>query len=190
MNRLGLKKNRKRVLSIVLAVTVLVAGCSVFWFVVMPNVDYWLDPNYRYQQFSDGWVTINHADNSTINGACMSINCKNNGVLPATFDVTIAFSGATFSTDTPQPYEQINGSAAKFTFTLNGFEQKSHNVYFTIANSSRLTASLSLQTNQILFKMMDVHGNTIPWQNVPCLVSYRELTYYNSSGNLVAAVIC
>jgi hypothetical protein len=119
-----LKKNRRMVLSAVLAAVIVAAGVGAFWFIVMPDVDYWLSTSCRYQQVSGIWITQNYADNSTINGTYIPLNRKNNGIIPATFQITIDFKGADFTTDTSQSYAQVTDSAAKYTFTLGSFEEK------------------------------------------------------------------
>jgi hypothetical protein len=149
------KRRRTALFSVVIISVVVVAGSSVFWLIVTPDVDFWLDPNLTYQKVAGNWVTINSENSISLNGSFMSVNCRNSGALTANFEITIVFSGASFSTDTPMPYQQINSTAAKFAFTLIGYQQKNANVYFTITNSTRFIISISLQTSQSLFRILN-----------------------------------
>ena len=160
-------------------------GSGIFYLFVLPSVDYWLDTNYYYQKVDDQWVTRNFQNNNTLNETLLPINCKNHGAMLATFEITVAFNGASFSSDTSMPYQQINSTAAKFAFTLNGGQEKNANVYFTLTNTTRFTVTLSLEINQSLLRVMDAQKN--PW--LPWIRSYRELHYSGSDNKLVAAVI-
>ncbi|HLN89970.1 MAG TPA: hypothetical protein VK253_07880 [Candidatus Binatia bacterium] len=164
-----------------------IGGSGIFWLFIMPDVDYWLDTNYYYyQKVYDQWVTRNFQNKHTILDTLLPINCKNNGAMPATFEITITFNGASFSIETSMPYHQINSTAAKFAFTLNSYQEKNTNVYFTLTNTTQFTVTLSLVTNQGLLRVMDAQKSPgLPW-----IRSYRELHYYSGSDNkLVAAVI-
>lgn len=117
---------RRRVALLVSAIILIaaVAGSSMFWLFIMPDVDYWVYTDYKYQKVADNWVTVNLENNASVNGCFIPVGCKNSGFMPATFEVTVTFNGGSFSTDTPMPYQQINGSAAKFAFTLGGHQEK------------------------------------------------------------------
>lgn len=185
MVRIGVKRRRAALLAAVFISIIAFGGSGIFWLFIMPNVDFWLNTNYYYQKVDDQWVTRNIQNKHTLNDTLLPINCKNNGAMPATFEITITFNGASFSSDTPLPYQQISSTAAKFAFTLNGGQEKNTNVYFTLTNVTRFTVTLSLETNQGLLRVMDEQKN--PW--LPWIRSYRDL-YYSGSGNkLVAAVI-
>jgi hypothetical protein len=186
MVRIGVKRRRAALLAAVFISIIAIGGSGIFWLFIMPDVDYWLDTSYYYQKVDDQWVTRNLHSKYTVLDTLLPINCKNNGAMPATFEITIAFKGASFSSDTPLPYQQINSTAAKFAFTLNSYQEKNTNVYFTLTNSTDFTVTLSLETNQGLLRVMDAQKSPgIPWDR-----SYRELHYYLGSDNkLVAAVI-
>jgi hypothetical protein len=187
MNRirtLTSSKRRKVLFSIALIAIVTLAGSGVFWFFMMPDVDLWLDPNCSYQKVAGDWVTVNFQNNNTSNGTFAPINCKNNGALTATFEIIVVFSGASFSTDTPLPYEQINSTAAKFAFTLGGYQEKNVPVYFTITNGTRFIISHTLDTNQSLLRVMNAQKSITPWDR-----SYRELWYSFYGDKFEAAVI-
>ncbi len=154
-----------------------VAGSSIFWLFVMPDVDFWIVPNYEYQKVADNWVTTNYANNASASGCFIPIGCKNSGFMPATFVITAIFCGASFSTDTPMPYQQVSDTAAKFSFTLGGYQEKNVTVHFTITNSTRFNISLSLQTSQGLFRIADAQRGQ-PWD-----VSYRQLYFYAGVSN-------
>ena len=177
--------SRKVLLAAVFISIIAIGGSGIFWLFIMPDVDYWLDTNYYYQKVDDQWVTRNFQNKHTVLDTLLPINCKNHGAMPATFEITITFNGASFSSDTPMPYQQINSTAAKFAFTLNSYQEKNTNVYFTLTNTTRFTVTLSLETNQGLLRVMDAQKN--PW--LPWIRSYRELHYSGSDNKLVAAVI-
>ena len=185
MVRIGVKRRRAALLAVVFISIIVIGGSGIFWLFIMPDVDFWLDTNYYYQKVADKWVTSNFQTNKTLNDTLLPINCKNNGAMPATFEITITFNGASFSSNTPMPYQQINSTATKFAFTLNGYQEKNTNVYFTLTNTTRFTVTLSLETNQGLLRVMDAQKN--PW--LPWIRSYRELHYSGAGNKLVAAVI-
>ena len=148
-------------------------------------MDYWLDTNYYYQKVDDKWVTRNFHSRYTALYTLLPINCKNHGAMPASFEITISFNGASISSDTPLPYQLINSTAAKFAFTLNSYQEKNTNVFFTLTNTTDFSVTLSLETNQTLLRVVDAQKSSIPWDR-----SYRELHYFSGSDNkLVAAVI-
>jgi hypothetical protein len=178
--------SRKVLLAVVFISIIAIGGSGIFWLFIMPDVDFWLDTNYYYQKVADKWVTANFQNNNTLTETLLPINCKNHGAMPATFEITITFKGASFSSETPMSYQQINSTSAKFAFTLNSYQEKNTNVYFTLTNATNFTVTLSLETNQSLLRVMDAQKNPgIPWDR-----SYRELHYFSVSDNkLVAAVI-
>ena len=169
-------KRKAALMAIAILLIVAFVGSAIFWLFVMPNVDFWLNPTNTYQKVADNWVTTTYDNNSSVSGCLIPIGCKNNGALTATFQITIVFSGASFSTETPMPYQQINTTAAKFTFTLNSYQERNVNVYFTITNTTRFNISLSLQTNQSLLRITNAQKSS-PWDS-----SYREL-YYSLIGD-------
>lgn len=180
-----MKKNQAVLLGAALIAVIAVAGSGIFWLFIMSDVDFWLDPNCYYQKTAGDWGTFNYANNSCLNGTYIPINCKNNGALTATFVITIVFTDASFSTNTPSPYQPINNTAAKFSFTLNSHQEKNTNVYFTIENTTYFTVSLSLKTNQSLLRITNAQKSSEPWDR-----SYRELSYSQvTSDKFVAAVI-
>ena len=106
-------------------------------------------------------------------------------MLTATFKITIVFSGASFSTDTQLPYQEINTTAAKFDFTLNSGQEKNADVYFKITNNNNFTISISSETNQGLLRIVDARKfGSQPWQQ-----SYRELYYGLSNNNTFAPAL-
>lgn len=178
--------SRKELLAVVFISIITIGGSGIFWLFIMPDVDYWLDTSIYYQKIDDKWVTRNFHSKYTVLDTMIPINCKNNGAMPATFEITITFNGASFSSNTSMPYQQINSTAAKFSYTLNGYQEKNTDVYFTLTNTTRFTVTLSLATNQGLLRVMDAQKN--PW--LPWIRSYRELHYsLGSDDKFVAAVI-
>jgi hypothetical protein len=173
---------RRKILLVALLTVIFAVALSGVWFFVFPNVDYWLDTNYHYTKEGQNWVTINRAGNTS--GTFMPITCMNGGLMTVTFQVTILFSGATFSTQTALPYEQISANSAKFTFTLASLEQKKVDVYFSIQNDTAFSASLSISSGQLLNIASPQHLSGQAWD-----ISYRELHYYNSGNWFYPAVI-
>ena len=147
--------SRKVLLAVVFISIIAIGGSGIFWLFIMPDVDYWIDTNYYYQKVDDQWVTRNFQNKHTILDTLLPINCKNHGAMPATFEITITFNGASFSSDTLMPYQKINSTSAKFAFTLNSYQEKTTNVYFTLTNTTKFTVTLSLETNQGLLRVMD-----------------------------------
>jgi len=186
MVRIGVKRRRAALLAVVFISIIVISGSGIFWLFIMPDVDYWLDTSYYYQKVDGQWVTRNFHSKYTSLDTLLPINCKNHGAMPATFEITITFNGASFSSDTPMPYQQINSTSAKFAFTLNSYQEKNTNVYFTLTNTTRFTVTLSLETNQGLLRIMDAQKSPgLPWDR-----SYRELYYgLGSNDQLVAALI-
>ena len=179
-----MNKRRKAILAVAL-VAIVSAAAGIFWLLVFPVIDFWLDPSYYFLKEGEGWVTVNSINNASAPGTFTPINCKNNGLLPATFEITAVFSGAAFSNDTPMPYEKINETAAKFTFELGGNQEKKADVYFSILNETRFTISLSITSNQALLRVANAQKSSLPWDR-----SYRDLYYYSTDNNkFVAAVV-
>ncbi len=174
---------RRQVFVAITLIAIILVAIGISFFSVFPVVDYWLDP-YTYFQDEEGWRTMNFHNNISAAGTFTPINCKNAGLLPATFEITIVFSGAIFSTDTPMPCQQINQTAAKFTFTVDGFQEKKIDVYFTILNETRFAISLSITSNQGLLRVANAQKSSVPWD-----VSYRVLFYYFHDNKFVAAMI-
>jgi hypothetical protein len=175
---------RKRVFLAVALVAIVLVAIGISWFLVLPTVDFWLDPNYYFLKDEESWVTINFQNNASAAGTRTPIICKNNGLLPATFEITVVFSGAAFSKDTPMPYQQINDTAAVFTFSVGGFQEKKADVYFSILNDTRFSISLSLASDQALLRVANAQRSSLPWDR-----SYRELHYGFYDNRFVAAVI-
>ncbi len=174
---------RRRVFLAVDLIAIVLVAIGISFFLVFPVVDFWLDP-YAFVKEGEGWRTISVHDNISVAGTFTPINCKNTGLLPAAFEITIVFSGATFSKDTSMPYQQINQTAAKFTFTVDGFQEKKANVYFTILNVTRFAISLSITSNQALLRVANAQKSSVPWD-----ISYRDMEYYFYDNKFVAAQI-
>lgn len=158
-----MRRSRAVLLTVALIAIFVIAGSGIFWLFITPDADFWLPTNFYYQKVAGDWVSVNYSNNNTLDGTFAPINCKNNGALTATFEIIVVFSGAYFSTDTPLPYQQINDTTAKFAFTLNSYQEKSANIYFTIINSMSFTISLSLETNQTLLRVMNPQKSSDPW---------------------------
>jgi hypothetical protein len=155
------------------------------WFFVFPSVDYRLDDKCYYQTSGGVWSTVNQTED--VNGTFIPIICKNGGLLATTFDVTVVFSGVTFSNKTEASYQQISESCAKFSFNLAPLEEKTVNVYFNMQmqNQTRFDVKLSLTSTDVLLHVSDPHHS---W-NMPWDVSYRELFYSLYDGKFYPAQI-
>lgn len=142
-------RSQKVLLSIILIAIVATASSSIFSVTPIAYINPWMDTYYRYEKIDGSWVTHNSKTNDTMPFLFVPVNCKNNGATDATFNITIAFEGALFSTSTPTPYWQINNTAAKFEFALKVGEQQTIPVYFQIdEKSGYFHISLSLDTDQ------------------------------------------
>ena len=144
-------------LAVVLVVIILISGVGIFWFFIWPNienthtatVDFWLEPKVYVKNATDNWGTEVDASHSILNATFSPFSCKNDGDLNATFDIIVVFSGVSVvPPDTQSTYQQINSTAAKFTFTLEKNQEKTANVPFTITSNDTFSISLSLQSSQ------------------------------------------
>lgn len=172
-----MNKHRRIVLVTAMVCTIIVG--SGFWFLSVPTVDFWLDTDYYYKLSGGKWVTAKYHDSNSFAGTFMPVNCKNSGLFGANFEITVAFNGAAFSTETPLPYQQINETAAKFSYILGGLQEKRINVYFVIQNETSFVASLSISSSQESLEIANAQKSSIPWDR-----SYRELHYwFNDESN-------
>lgn len=178
-------KNSHKGLVGTILISAIAAGALSFWFVGMASIDYSLDHTCQYQKVGDQWVTKNSQENSS-NGIFMPITCKNNGAIDGTFDLIITFTNSSFLTTNSQPYQMINDTSAKFTFTLHGGEKQVTNVYFSIDKSTdSFTISLSLESNHSILRVENAQKGEIAWQRV-----YRFLHYnWESNAQLYAPVL-
>jgi hypothetical protein len=168
-----MQNRRKIFLGVALIAIITLAGGGIFWFFIEPAVDFGLDTGYLYQKVGNNWETIKSVNNSTVDGTMIPFYCKNYGLLPAAFDITVIFTGASISNQAQLQYHEINGSSAKFDFTLGGGQEKTVNVYFNITNNDNFVVSLTFETNQGLLRIMDAQKfGSEPWQQ-----SYRELHF-------------
>jgi hypothetical protein len=169
-------------LAAALLIVVMVIGVNI-WLFLFPSVDYRLDENSYYQSSDGVWSTLNKGEN--VNGTFIPVICKNSGLFGTTFEVTVTFSGVTFSNKTDAPYQQISESCAKFSFHLAPFEEQKVNVYFTIQNQTRFNVKLTLTSTDLLMHVADPHHSwMLPWD-----VSYRELFYSLSNDKFYPALI-
>jgi hypothetical protein len=168
-----MQKRNKLFLGAALIAVVVLAGSGLFWFFIEPAVDFWLDTGHLYQKVGNSWETVTSVNNSIFNNTIIPFYCKNYGLLPATFDITVVFTGASFSNQTQLQHQEINSSATKFDFTLGGGQEKTVNVYFNITSNDNFVVSLTFETNQGLLRIVDAQKfGSQPWQQ-----SYRELHY-------------
>jgi hypothetical protein len=144
-----LDRSKKILLSVLLVTIIATASSSLFSANPTVYVNPWMDTYYRYEKIDNHWVTHNSVDNSTMPGLFMPVNCKNNGATVAEFNITVSFSGSSFSADTPHPYQQLNSTAASFEFILKVGEQQTVPVYFTIDKTiNHFIITLSIETDQ------------------------------------------
>ena len=69
------------------------------------------------------------------------------------FNIVIELTYATFSTQTAQPYSQINNSTVKFPLTLNGGGHKTIDVYFNVGSDvDHFDVKVSFESSQALIR--------------------------------------
>jgi hypothetical protein len=93
-------------------------------------------------------------ENNSIN-----ITCSNNGVRDAHFFIVLRLRNASLSTQTEQPYVQIDGSTIKFPFTLPRANSVLKPVFFLINNNA---TDFSFQVNFEKIDQTPLYGE-ITW---------------------------
>jgi hypothetical protein len=122
-------RHRKIAIAIVL-IGVIAISASLVW-LTEADIRYGFNMDYEFQMKDGQWVTVNWIDNQQMNGTFVNIECGNRGYSSGSFSLIVTFTNATFSA-TAEPYEQINSTTAKISYTLAANEARSTNVYFTI----------------------------------------------------------
>jgi len=135
--RQTLKRHKKGI-----AILFLTAGTVVFVFclgwVLGPFIGYGLNSADSYPRSGDNYLTV---------------NCENFGPTPGTFSLTVHLVNVDLSANTTQPYEQLDKSTAKFTYTLQPGEKQSTKVYFFIGdNVTDFYMWLTFQPSSFLMK--------------------------------------
>jgi hypothetical protein len=124
------RSHRRAVAVVALAVLIVASAAYVVWS-TGPTIEYWLMTNQTYSATGNDAVTV---------------KCRNTGQLAATFSLNLEFGNAAFSTQTSQPFTQLNGETVQFTFTLQPGETQSTLVCFTIdRNATDFYLDLSFQ---------------------------------------------
>ena len=129
-------------------------------------INYWLDTNQSYQRTGDHSIAL---------------NCKNNGDASGAFDIIATCINASFSTDSEQQYQIINGTAVRIPFALNAGEALSAQLHFLISNTAdRFSISLQLEGNQ---SNLFVEPPTSAGGMVPYVIKMRSIEYYWSDSS-------
>ena len=171
---------RKIALLTIALIAVIAVSASVVW-LTEANITYMFNVAYSYQLNADQWITLDSVNDRQMNGTFVNISCRNYGYLEGNFNLIITFTNATFSTNTAKPYEQVNGTTAKFSYKLLGGASQDTDVYFTIddyANSFHI--SLWFESNQVFIRSSE--GN---WLGVNTL--YYQ--YVNETNQFLASMV-
>jgi len=128
---LVLKKRRKLIAIVTLALVAAIAVAGLVWF-VRASVFYSFDALHTYPRGGDNYFTI---------------NCENAGYLEGSFSLDVKLVNASFSEKTTQPYQQVDNSIARFDYTLQPKEKQNTQVYFLI-HDNVTGFSISLRNNQ------------------------------------------
>jgi hypothetical protein len=151
-----LKKRRKLVAIVALALVAVIAVAGLVWF-LRASVYYSFDALHTYPRGGDNHFTI---------------NCENTGYLEGSFSLNVHLVNASFSEKTTQPYQQLDNSIARFNYTLQPKEKQSTEVYFIIHdNATGFSVSLSSKQNNDFLMTSDSIGATfanfakVPFEN-------------------------
>jgi hypothetical protein len=173
--------DRRRKLLLAVALITVVAVSAVLVWLTEANIRYAFNVDYSYQKDGGRWVTVDSINDKQMNGTFVNIECKNHGYFEGSFNLIVTFTNAMFSTTTAKPYEQVNGTTAKFSYKLLAGESRDTDVYFTIDdNATGFLISLWFESSQIFLRSSE--GN---WLGVNTL--YYE--YINETNRFEAILI-
>jgi hypothetical protein len=142
---LFLKKRRKLIVIVALALVAAIAVAGLVWF-VRASVYYSFDALHTYPKGGDNYF---------------SVNCENAGYLEGSFSLDVKLVNASFSAKTTQPYQQVDNSIARFNYTLQPKEKQSTEVYFLIHdNVTGFSVSLFNNQNNDFLMTSDSIGET------------------------------
>jgi hypothetical protein len=145
VTRYFLKKRRKLVLAITLAMLVVIAVAGSVWF-LRAQIYYSFDTVHDYPSVGDNYFTI---------------NCQNTGYVAGSFSLKVHFDNAQVSSKTNQTYEALDDSFVRFDYVLEPGQRQSTQVYFVIQdNVTDFTISLAQEQNYDFLTTSDSNGNT------------------------------
>lgn len=149
-----MNKRQKILLSLILIVLVLASTAAVIS--TQASIAYGFNSDFFYQQKSNEWATVNWITNNSTKGMLVSVVCFNSGLIDGNFNIVIEFTNASFIITPNQPYSQVSDSAVKFPLTLHGHEQKTIDVYFSIANNvTNFQAKVQFESKQSLIQSFE-----------------------------------
>ena len=135
--RQTLKRHAKAIGIVFLTAGALTLAFCLGW-ILLPFIGYGLNSADSYPRSGDNYLTV---------------NCENFGPTPGTFSLTVHLVNVDLSANTTQPYEQLDKSTAKFTYTLQPGEKQSTKVYFFIGdNVTDFYMWLTFQPSSFLMK--------------------------------------
>jgi len=153
---LKFSKRQKVLLSAFFVIMVLV-GVGAVW-LSEASINYGFNYDYIYQKDGDNWFTLDDYKVNRTEGMLVSVECYNVGLIDGTFTIAIEFTNASFSSETSQPYFQLNNSTVELPITLHGGEHRAVDVYFTVDNSATsFGVKVSFESHQVL--MRSTEGN-------------------------------
>jgi hypothetical protein len=139
-----LKKRRKLVLAVTLAMLVVIAMAGSVWF-LRAQIYYSFDAVQNYPIVGDSYFTI---------------NCQNTGYVAGSFSLDVLLTNANISPKTTQSYQLIGTSTARFDFTLQPRHRQSTQVYFEIdENVTDFNIQLQHEQNYDFLMTSDSNGN-------------------------------
>lgn len=128
------------VLAIAMAVFVAFIGYSLLQANIQSNeasIDYY---------FSGQALSVSSQSNSAPHA--ITINCDNAGNVDGNFTLKFSLVNATFSTQTSQPYSELNSNTVSFNMVLHKGDSATKEVYYAIdSGASGFSMSLSVEKN-------------------------------------------
>ena len=126
------------------------------------SIRYGFNYDFFYQKVSNDWFTVNWVSNNRTDNMLLSLECYNVGLMDGTFSIVLEFTNATFSTETRQPYLQINNSTVKFPLTLQSGEHQAIDVYFTVGSEvTDFNVKVSFESNQFFIHSTETNAHSI-----------------------------
>ena len=126
------------------------------------SISYGFNYDFYYQKVDNNWFTINWVSNNRTDGALLSVECYNRGLMDGSFYIVIEFTNASFSKETRQTYSELNNSTVKFPITLQRGEHRVIDVYFTPSGDvTDFNAKVSFESSQLFIHSTESNAHNI-----------------------------
>jgi hypothetical protein len=148
---------KKKILTIIAILLLACISIPLFLYSVEPAVNYSLNA-YSYRKVDGNWCMINYLNSQTYNQTFTTLHCKNSGVFNASYSVIVTFSNANVTQNPSHPYEIIDGTTAKLSYTLQSQEIADRDVCFSVdSNITSFEITISLQTGQFFMRSSEAN---------------------------------